>query len=311
MRVQACGDAHLLNFGVFATPERHLVFDVNDFDETLPAPWEWDVKRLAASVAVAGRGASFAPEQVDVAVASTVRGYRMRMQELAAMAPLDVWYDRVDVEAVLAVANRQDTPSLPNGGHLLERARHHTSLAALPKLTELVDGERRIIEDPPLILHTQQGFDVPRDAFAAYRESLARDRRPLLDRFRVVDAARKVVGVGSVGTRCHIVLLMDADGDAALFLQIKEAEVSVLAPYAGASQCEHEGERVVTGQRLMQAASDVFLGWADGPYGNHYYVRQLRDMKGSVSIDLLTPDELARYAMLCGVTLGPGTRAIG
>ena len=199
LRVQACGDAHLLNFGVFATPERHLVFDVNDFDETLPAPWEWDVKRLAASVAVAGRGASFAPEQVDAAVAGMVRGYRMRMQELAAMAPLDVWYDRVDVDAVLAVANRQDMPSLPNGGHLLERARHHTSLAALPKLTELVDGERRIIEDPPLILHTQHGFDVPRDAFAAYRASLARDRRPLLDRYRVVDAARKVVGVGSVG----------------------------------------------------------------------------------------------------------------
>ncbi len=303
LRVQACGDAHLLNFGVFATPERHLVFDVNDFDETLPAPWEWDVKRLAASVAVAGRGVSFAPEQVDAAVSGMVRGYRMRMQELAAMAPLDVWYDRVDVEAVLALANRQDTPSLPNGGHLLERARHHTSLAALPKLTELVDGERRIIEDPPLILHTQHGFDVPRETFVAYRASLARDRRPLLDRYRVVDAARKVVGVGSVGTRCHIVLLMDADGDGPLFLQIKEAEVSVLAPYAGASQCEHEGERVVTGQRLMQAASDVFLGWADGPYGNHYYVRQLRDMKGSVSIDLLTPDELTRYAMLCGVTL--------
>ncbi|HEY3669330.1 MAG TPA: DUF2252 domain-containing protein [Acidimicrobiia bacterium] len=303
LRVQACGDAHLLNFGVFATPERHLVFDVNDFDETLPAPWEWDLKRLAASVAVAGRGAAFAPAQVDLAVASMVRGYRVRMQQLSTMAPLDVWYDRVDVDAVLAVSERHDTPMLPDGGHLLERARHHTSLAALPKLTELVDGERRIIEDPPLILRTSHGFDVPRSAFDAYRASLARDRGALLDRYRIVDAARKVVGVGSVGTRCHIVLLMDADGAAPLFLQIKEAEVSVLAPYAGASEYGHEGERVVTGQRLMQAASDVFLGWAVGPYGNHYYVRQLRDMKGSVSIDLFVPDELTRYAMLCGVTL--------
>jgi uncharacterized protein (DUF2252 family) len=303
LRVQACGDAHLLNFGVFATPERHLVFDVNDFDETLPAPWEWDVKRLAASVAVAGRGAEFAPVQVDEAVAGMVRAYRIRMGQLSAMAPLDVWYERVDVEAVLALARKQATPSLPTVQHLVERARHHTSLAALPKLTELVDGERRIIEDPPLILHAHHRFDVPRAAFDAYLASLSRERRTLLDRYRLVDAARKVVGVGSVGTRCHIVLLMDADGDAPLFLQLKEAEVSVLAPYAGASDCVHEGERVVTGQRLMQAASDLFLGWTDDPYGNQYYVRQLRDMKGSVSIDLLSPDDLTRYAMLCGVTL--------
>ena len=172
-----------------------------------------------------------------------------------------------------------------------------------PKLTELVDGRRRIIEDPPLILHAHHHFDVPRTAFDAYAQSLTRERRTLLDRYVVVDAARKVVGVGSVGTRCHIVLLMDGDGEAPLFLQIKEAEVSVLAPYAGPSEYRHEGERVVAGQRLMQAASDVFLGWADGPYGHQYYVRQLRDMKGSVSIDLLGPEELARYAMLCGVTL--------
>jgi uncharacterized protein (DUF2252 family) len=302
-RVQACGDAHLLNFGVFATPERHLVFDVNDFDETLPGPWEWDVKRLAASVAVAGRGAEFAREQVDEAVESMVRAYRVRMGELAIMAPLDVWYERVDVDAVLAMSKEQGMPSLPAAGHLVERARHHTSLAALPKLTELVDGERRLIEDPPLILHTRHGFDVPRSAFEAYRTSVSRERRALLDRYRIVDTARKVVGVGSVGTRCHVVLLMDADGAAPLFLQIKEAEVSVLAPYAGQSECAHEGERVVTGQRLMQAASDVFLGWADGPYGKQYYVRQLRDMKGSVSIDLLSPDDLTRYALLCGVTL--------
>jgi uncharacterized protein (DUF2252 family) len=302
-RVQACGDAHLLNFGVFATPERHLVFDVNDFDETLPAPWEWDVKRLAASVAVAGRGAGFPAEQVDVAVAGMVRAYRLRMDELAAMTPLDVWYDRVDVDAVLALSDEQGMPTLPTAGHLVERARHHTSLAALPRITELVAGERRIIEDPPLILHAHHRFDVPRAVFDAYLGSVSRERRALLDRYRVVDAARKVVGVGSVGTRCHIVLLMDADGVAPLFLQIKQAEVSVLAAHAGATECTHQGERVVNGQRLMQAASDLFLGWADGPYGHEYYVRQLRDMKGSVSIDHLTPDDLRRYAMLCGVTL--------
>jgi uncharacterized protein (DUF2252 family) len=302
-RVQACGDAHLLNFGVFATPERHLVFDVNDFDETLPAPWEWDVKRLAASVAVAGRVAGFAPMQNDVAVVSMVRAYRSRMAELSAMSPLEVWYDRVDVDAVLALADQQSMPTLPTAAHLVERARHHTSLAALPELTELVDGQRRIIEDPPLILHAHRGFDVPRSVFEAYLGSVTRERRALLDRYHVVDAARKVVGVGSVGTRCHIVLLMDADGVAPLFLQIKEAEVSVLAAHAGASACAHEGERVVSGQRLMQAASDVFLGWADGPYGKQYYVRQLRDRKGSVSIDRLSPDDLRRYAMLCGVTL--------
>ena len=223
LRVQACGDAHLLNFGVFATPERHLVFDVNDFDETLPGPWEWDVKRLAASIAVAGRGTQCSPAQIDEAVGGMARAYRVRMDELSSMAPLDVWYERVDVDAVLALANEQGMPTLPTVGHLVERARHHTSLAALPKLTELVDGERRIIEDPPLILHTHHGFDVPRSAFEAYRATLSPERTALLDRYRVVDAARKVVGVGSVGTRCHVVLLMDADGAAPLFLQIKEA----------------------------------------------------------------------------------------
>jgi uncharacterized protein (DUF2252 family) len=225
------------------------------------------------------------------------------MDELAGMAPLDVWYDRVDVDAVVALADQQGMPSLPTAAHLVERARHHTSLAALPKLTELVEGERRIIEDPPLILHAHHRFDVPRSVFDAYLDSVSEERRTLLDRYRVVDAARKVVGVGSVGTRCHIVLLMDGDGEAPLFLQIKEAEISVLAPYAGPSECAHQGERVVAGQRLMQAASDLFLGWAVGPYGHQYYVRQLRDMKGSVSIDRLTPEELRRYAMLCGVTL--------
>jgi uncharacterized protein (DUF2252 family) len=219
------------------------------------------------------------------------------------MAPIDVWYERVDVDAVLAVARKQSTSSLPNVERVIERARHHTSLAALPKLTELVDGRRRIIEDPPLIVHEHLEFDVAIKVIEAYTETLSADRRTLVERYRVVDAARKVVGVGSVGTRCYIVLLMDCDDGAPLFLQVKEAEASVLAPFAGASVYDHHGQRVVNGQRLMQAASDVFLGWGTGPYGRDYYVRQLRDMKGSINVDLLTPEGLARYATLCGVTL--------
>jgi uncharacterized protein (DUF2252 family) len=303
IRVQACGDAHLLNFGVFATPERHLVFDVNDFDETLPGPWEWDVKRLAASIAVAGRGVTLDPAPPEAAVGAMALAYRQRLAELSTMAPLDVWYERIDVDVVLALARKQDASSARTVERLVAHARHHTSLAALPKLTELVDGQRRIIEDPPLILHDPEGLDVPRKVIDGYVASMSPDRRTLLERYRIVDAARKVVGVGSVGTRCHVVLLMDYDDDAPLFLQVKEAEVSVLARYGGASEYEHEGERVVTGQRLMQAASDVFLGWATGPYGHHYYVRQLRDMKGSVAIDLLSSGDLVRYAALCGVTL--------
>jgi uncharacterized protein (DUF2252 family) len=303
LRVQACGDAHLLNFGVFATPERHLVFDVNDFDETLPGPWEWDVKRLAASIAVAARSVTLEPGPPGEAVRGMVSAYRQRMAQLSTMAPLDVWYERIDVDAVLALARKQKTSSLRTVERLVAQARHHTSLNALPKLTELIGGQRRIIEDPPLILHAQHGFDVPGKVIEAYVDSMSPERRTLLQRYRIVDAARKVVGVGSVGTRCFVVLLMDSDDGAPLFLQVKEAEESVLARHTAPSEYAHHGERVVIGQRLMQAASDVFLGWGTGPYGHHYYVRQLRDMKGSVAIDLFTGTDLARYAALCGVTL--------
>jgi uncharacterized protein (DUF2252 family) len=303
LRVQSCGDAHLLNFGVFATPERNLVFDVNDFDETLPGPWEWDVKRLAASIAVAARSVTLDPAQPGEAVRNMAWAYRLRLAQLAEMAPLDVWYERIDVDAVLALARKQKTTSLRTVERLIAQARHHTSLNALPKLTELVDGRRRIIEDPPLILHEHETHDVARHVLEAYADTMSVERRMLLDRYRVVDAARKVVGVGSVGTRCHVLLLMDPDDGAPLFLQVKEAEESVLEAFAGSATCGHHGERVVNGQRLMQAASDVFLGWATGPYGHHYYVRQLRDMKGSVAIDLMTPEDLSRYATLCGVTL--------
>jgi uncharacterized protein (DUF2252 family) len=303
INVQACGDAHLLNFGVFATPERHLVFDVNDFDETLPGPWEWDVKRLAASIAVAGRSVTLDPAQPGEAVRGMAWAYRMRMAQLSTMSPLDVWYERIDVDAVLALARKQNASSLRTVERVVAHARHHTSLAALPKLTELVDGQRRIIEDPPLILHATHERDEPLKVIEGYVDSMSAERRPLLERYRIVDAARKVVGVGSVGTRCHVVLLMDPDDGAPLFLQVKEAEVSVLARHTAPSAYGHHGERVVTGQRLMQAASDVFLGWATGPSGHEYYVRQLRDMKGSVAIDLLTAEDLARYAALCGLTL--------
>jgi len=260
IRVQACGDAHLLSFGVFATPERHLVFEVNDFDETLPGPWEWDVKRLAASIAVAGRSITLDPAQPGDAVRGMVRAYRTRIAQLSTMAPLDVWYERIDVDAVLALARKQKTSSLRTVERLATRARHHTSLIALPKLTELVDGQRRIIEDPPLILHAEHEIDVPRKVIEGYVDSMSPERRTLLDRYRIVDAARKVVGVGSVGTRCHVVLLMDPDDGAPLFLPVKEAEESVLARHTAPSEFGHHGERVVTGQRLMQAASDVFLG---------------------------------------------------
>ena len=229
-RVQACGDAHLLNFGVFATPERHLVFDVNDFDETLPGPWEWDVKRLAASIEIAARSVTLAPGTPGQAVQGMVWAYRQRMGQLAAMSPLDVWYERIDVDAVLALARKRKTSSARTVERLIAHARQHTSLAALPKLTELVDGRRRIVEDPPLILHAQHELDVPRKVIEACLESMSPERRVLLDRYRVVDAARKVVGVGSVGTRCHVALLMDHDDGAPLFLQVKEAEASVLAP---------------------------------------------------------------------------------
>jgi uncharacterized protein (DUF2252 family) len=303
IRVQSCGDAHLLNFGVFATPERNLVFDVNDFDETLPGPWEWDVKRLAASIEVASRGVTLNPAPPGEAVRNMAWAYRRRIGQLAAMAPLDVWYERVDVDAVLALARKQKSSTVHTVERIVAQARHHTSLTALPKLTELVGGQRRIIEDPPLIVHEHQTHDVARHVVEGYGDTMSVERRMLLDRYRVVDAARKVVGVGSVGTRCHVLLLMDPDDGAPLFLQVKEAEESVLEPFAGAAKCGHHGERVVNGQRLMQAASDVFLGWATGPYGHHYYVRQLRDMKGSVAIDLMSGEDLCRYAALCGLTL--------
>jgi uncharacterized protein (DUF2252 family) len=299
--VQACGDAHLGNFGVFATPERHLVFDVNDFDETLPAPWEWDVKRLAASVAVVARNLRIAEPAQGRVVQGAVRAYRERMNELSAMSPLDVWYARVDVEQVLAIARQERAQDLESALRI-GKVRHRTSLGALPKYTAVIDGQRRIVDNPPLIVHDEMDGGVAQKMLARYVESMPTDRKRLLDRWVIVDAVRKVVGVGSVGTRCYLLLLTDHDGRTPLFLQLKEALEPVAARYAGPSEFTHQGQRVVVGQRLMQAASDIFLGWTNGE-GHDYYVRQFRDMKGSVNLDVMNEPGFATYARLCGQVL--------
>jgi uncharacterized protein (DUF2252 family) len=301
LRVQACGDAHLGNFGVFGTPERNLVFDVNDFDETLPGPWEWDVKRLAASANVAARNLRIDAGQAAEITRAAVAAYRLRMGELAVMGPLEVWYDRINAAAVLAIARQQQADDLRRQLRIA-KVRQRTSLRVLPKLTTVVNGTRKIIDDPPLIGHFgPETFDGAA-MIAAYARSLPPDRQPLLERYTVLDTARKVVGVGSVGTRCYLSLLADADARSPIFLQLKEAIEPVLAPHAGRSQFGHQGQRVVLGQRIMQAASDMFLGWTTYR-GHDYYVRQFRDMKGSVNLDVMTQDGFTSYAQVCGRTL--------
>ncbi|MFB6893816.1 DUF2252 domain-containing protein [Kitasatospora sp. NPDC056327] len=306
--VQLCGDAHLLNFGVYASPERALLFDVNDFDETYPGPFEWDVKRLAASVAVAARDNGHDEDRARRAALAAGLGYAGAMRTLAERGELDVWYARVDTEDILPLVRRSRRKRVEA---TLDKARRRTSLQAFGKLTERgEDGRRRIVSDPPLI------EPLPRDElrrvgkiYSDYRATLAEDRRVLLDRFRLVDVARKVVGVGSVGTRCFILLLEGRDEGDPLFLQIKEAGRSVLEEYlpdtrpAAEAPVVHGGRRVVTGQHLMQAASDIFLGWTTGPGGRHFYGRQLRDMKGSVDVAGMAPSDLRGYADLCGRTL--------
>ena len=301
LTVQACGDAHLGNFGVFGTPERNLVFDVNDFDETLPGPWEWDVKRLSTSTILAARNLHSGRPDAAAIARSAVRSYRLRMSELASAGPLDVWYDRVDVAAVLAIARRDRAKDLRQQLRVA-KVRQRTSLRALPKLTREVNGTRKIIDDPPLIGHLDPETLDGAAMIEGYAQSLPPDRRPLLERYSVLDCARKVVGVGSVGTRCYLALLADPDGRSPIFLQLKEALDAVLAPQVGHSEFDHQGQRVVVGQRLMQAASDIFLGWTS--YREHeYYVRQYRDMKGSVNLDAMTLSGLASYAQVCGRTL--------
>ncbi|MFK0169080.1 DUF2252 domain-containing protein [Streptomyces sp. NPDC090306] len=317
LRTQLCGDAHLLNFRLLASPERNLLFDINDFDETLPGPWEWDVKRLATSMVIAGRENGFSDVERAVVVETTVRSYREQMRRFAGMSNLDVWYARADADQLNAVASgRLDKRGRKYLARTLTKARTRDNLQAFDKLTEMVDKKRRIAPQPPVITRIDDLLPgVARDELEGmiraligrYGDSLAADRRHLLRQFKLVDMARKVVGVGSVGTRCWIVLLLGRDGEDPLFLQAKEAGESVLAPYAGASRLGTQGERVVTGQRLMQAASDIFLGWehVHAPDGveRDFYVRQLRDWKGIVDPSLMVPRGMALFGRLCGATL--------
>jgi uncharacterized protein (DUF2252 family) len=301
IEVFACGDAHLSNFGLFASPERQLLFDVNDFDETLPAPWEWDVKRLAASGVVAARQNGFNGAQSEEAARGAVRSYRERMLTLAQLGALDVYYSRVDTDSLVQVMAAVPRKQIDKA---LAAARRNTSARAMAKLTVTTDGSPRIVDQPPLVFHRPEVASDERlvdAAVAAYKASLREDVAALLSRFRPVDVAHKVVGVGSVGTRCFVVLLVD-DKDEPLFLQVKEAQPSVLERYWRPSPIEHAGQRVVAGQRVMQSASDIFLG-SSSAQRHHFYVRQLRDMKGSAPIEALPPTALTEYLELCGWAL--------
>ena len=319
LAVQACGDAHLSNFGLFGSAERRLVFDVNDFDETLPGPWEWDVKRLAASLEVAGRDNQFPAKQRREIVLAGVSRYRQAMREFASMTNLDVWYARADVTELRAQVDSQlrarQRKYMDKG---LAKARTRDSMQELAKLTRMVDGRPRIISDPPLLVPIDELVPAQTDRadietqmtglIAKYQRTLETDRRYLIHQFEFCDMARKVVGVGSVGTRCWIVLMLGRDEADPLFLQVKEAEASVLSRFVGASKHANQGQRVVAGQRLMQASSDIFLGWQRIEAGlddrpRDFYVRQLRDWKFSVEIELLRPEGLQLYAALCGWTL--------
>jgi uncharacterized protein (DUF2252 family) len=301
IRVQACGDCHLLNFGAFATPERHVIFDINDFDETLPAPWEWDIKRLATSIMVAGRYRGFAERQCSEAALTAVRAYRENLAEYATWPELQVWYARIDAEQMVTKASKAK-PSRP-GADRDVRAAANMSARLLPKLTEVISGKRRIKDEPPLVYHPRREKAFSRQVRAAiqrYRRSLPAERRALVDHYEVIDVAMKVVGVGSVGTFCAVALLQ-ADVDDPLFLQLKQARSSVLEPYAGKSVYRNQGERVVVGQRLMQSASDMFLGWSRiGKPPVDFYFRQLRDMKVSVNLDTLPLAGFINYAHYCG-----------
>ena len=314
LEAQLCGDAHLSNFGVFAAPDRRLVFDCNDFDETHPGPFEWDLKRLVASVAVAGRERGLSKRRRREALLETAGGYRRAIREFAAMRNLDVWYARIDAEpALAALRSRVDGRRYRQIQRGLAKAEAKDSLRALRKLTWEEDGELRIAGDPPLITPLEELTDAAdaeeqlQRVIAAYRESLAPDRRHLAASYRFVHAARKVVGVGSVGTRAWIVLLLGRDSDDPLFLQAKEAGASVLEPHLGPSRYRHHGRRVVEGQRLMQAASDIFLGWVsvEGLDGEprSFYVRQLWDGKGSADLARMGPRDLAGYGALCAAAL--------
>jgi uncharacterized protein (DUF2252 family) len=305
LKVQACGDCHLLNFGGFATPERNLIFDINDFDETLPAPWEWDVKRLVASIVLAARSVGLSDRQGHDCAVACARRYREHMREFSRMDPLRVWYAETTITDFVEALPENLQKSVKK--RIARSAAHSGSEFDYPKLAGAVGGRIRITDQPPLIFHADS--TAAPDAAAAfdgllrvYRESLPLDRRKLLDRYRLVDVAIKVVGVGSVGRRCWIALMM-SEGNEPLFLQFKEAVQSVLEPYAGRSVYSHHGERVVMGQRLMQPACDIFLGWTTAPNGRHFYVRQLHDAKIKPLVEHFDAEMLNAYAQACGWVL--------
>jgi uncharacterized protein (DUF2252 family) len=304
IRPQICGDAHVGNFGIFASPERRLVFDLNDFDETLPGPFDWDVKRLAASIAVAGRDAGFDDGAIREILVDAVRAYADAARRLAELSALDIWYLHADVEDYERQAESSGTP-MKGVEKAATKARSNTSLRALDKLTTMVDGRRVIVDDPPLVDHTLETTDheLVRTFFANYRDTVSDDRRHLLERFELVDVARKVVGVGSVGTACYIGYYAGKADGSPLFLQVKEAQSSVLEPFSGRSTFANHGQRAVVGQRLMQATSDLFLGWSKGPAGRDFFVRQLRDMKGGFDVQRLDRADFGRYATVCASVL--------
>jgi uncharacterized protein (DUF2252 family) len=310
LTTQICGDAHLSNFGLFASPERDLIFDLNDFDETLPGPWEWDIKRMAASFTIAGRHRGFTAKEITGATSASVATYRESMATFAGMGTMDVWYSRLSASDLLGELKGDVRKGAEK---IMAKARMRDSLQAMSKLAVEVDGEFKIASAPPIVIPIR---DVPPESlppdieqslteqFRAYRSTLQADRRRLLEKFKLVDLARKVVGVGSVGTRGFIVLLEGRDRDDPLFLQVKEASDSVLEEFLPKSRYRHHGERVVHGQRAMQAASDIFLGWTKGvDVTRHFYWRQLRDMKGSIDTELIRPAGLLAYAKACGWTL--------
>lgn len=317
LRVQLCGDAHLSNFGAFASPSRRLVFDVNDFDETLPGPFEWDVKRLAASLAVAGRDNGFSEKDRRKIVLAAAESYRTAMRAFAGQHFMDVWYAHLDVDDAISEFRSQfKAKKIRATEKMVAKARTQDSMRAQAKLTTEADGQRRIVSDPPLIepveevfpeVQADQIYKLIREVLAKYQRTLQSDRKHLVGHFTLVQLARKVVGVGSVGTRAWIALMEGGDGTEPLFLQAKEAQVSVLAAYCGHSQYSNQGERVVAGQHLMQAESDIFLGWtrviAPDGVGRDFYVRQLKDWKFSVPIEQMVPAGMKIYARMCGWTL--------
>jgi uncharacterized protein (DUF2252 family) len=316
LRVQACGDCHLLNFGLFATPERNLVFDLNDFDETLPAPWEWDVKRLGASFAVAARDNRCSDEVARDAAIACARAYRSHLRECSKRSPLDVWYERLDMKALIEQA--PDARGRKQREALAAKAQQRIGEYLVPKLTVAAGGQRRLVDQPPVLFHLAEkdAEERFREGLEDYRLSLPDDRRVLFERYRLEDWAVKVVGIGSVGTRCLVGLFFSAEGHP-LLLQFKEACPSVLAPYAGKSVYENQGQRIVVGQRLMQSSSDIFLGWTHGRRGYHFFGRQLRDMKMSIPLEGASPLQHTRYAETCGTVLarahaksGPGAAQI-